>query len=520
MPSGLLMKRILCILLFGCWRLLPAQVPESIPKNGLQGYWPFNGDASDASGYNWHGLTHGNIKLEADRFGKPNSAYFFNGISDYITTNYEGILGSHPRAVSFWAVVRHNGRGMPGILWGDDGQFPNAGGRFNCCFGSCYTCETEKQGDLIGATIDCSDAGVTFEGQEPVTDGQWHHYVFQFDGKYVRDVVVYQDGLLLTHEPYRFYKNCLVNTRPNTKVMFGALFADSTPLYYKGLMDDIAIYDRVLSTQEIKQIYLAPDPNAKTNYLKWLPAFLGIVLLTLLVVGFIRLRVKKLVTREKEKIQVEKKWYEQENRVLKAQMDPHFVFNSLNTIQQFIIVNENEKAQLYLSKFSRLIRKLLESNLNESISLQEEIDMYEKYLEIESMRFNNIFDYEIIVDKSIDVATTYIPHFLIQPFIENAIRHGLLPKLGYKELDIVFTRENEKTLLCTVEDNGIGRKNSAPGEYPGKTKSLGVTFVQQRLLLMSKMDKREYNVTIIDKEDEQGNGKGTKVIIKLPIITK
>src|SRR5204863_9458592 len=117
---------------------------------------------------------------------------------------------------------------------------------------------------------------------------------------------------------------------------------------------------------------------------------------------------------EKEKNQLLNNWYEQENRVLSAQMDPHFIFNSLNTIQQFIITNDNDKAQLYLSKFSRLIRKILESNTQEHITLAEEIDIIEKYLEIESLRFNNVFKYHISVDQGIDANKLKIPHFLIQ----------------------------------------------------------------------------------------------------------
>ena len=497
------------------------QNASGLPQKGLQAFWPFSGNANDVSGNKRHGKPYG-VSLAKDRFGNENNAYYFNGVSDFITTPYEGILGARPRAVSFWAIVYYNynyPKGVAGITWGNNAQFPNAGGRFDCCFGSCWTCDLKDK--FIGATIDVADAGATYEGQEPVTDGKWHHYVFQFDKKYVKDVEIYQDGLLLTHEPYRFYENNLINTRPSVNVTFGALFfPKDTTNFFKGFLDDIAIYDRTLSPKEINAIYTLQDPKIKTNHLKWFLPLLALITLIFLIIWIIRLRVNTLVNKEKEKIQLEKKWYEQENRVLKAQMDPHFIFNALNSIQQFIIVDDNEKAQLYLSTFAQLIRMQLESNTNEDISLAQEIEILEKYLEIESLRFNNAFDHEIIIDKSIDAASIYIPYFLIQPFVENAIHHGLLPKHGYKELTIIIEKEDEKTLKCTVEDNGIGRKNSDFKEIPFKTKSLGVNFVQQRLLIMSKIENRHYSVEITDKEDEKGNSLGTYAVITLPIQTK
>jgi hypothetical protein len=513
-----LMKKKLFIVSFFLVLLLKAQVPSDIPQSGLQAFWPFSGNANDASDNHRHGTPHG-VTLTKDRFGNDSSAYSFNGKSDFITTEYEGVLGNHPRAVSFWALCLKNGTGKALVVWGNNDQFPKAGCRFGCAFGGSFY---KDQGDkFLGATIEVSDAGVTFEGQEPVDDGTWHHYVFQFHKGYVKYVQVYQDGMLLTHETHRFYKNCRINTRPENTVTFGALFCrHDTDSYFQGFLDDVAIYDRALSREEINALYLARDPNEKIHILKWITPILAVILFVLLIIWFIRLRVKNLVEKEKEKIQLEKNWYDQENRVLKAQMDPHFIFNALNSIQQFIIVNDNEKAQLYLSTFAQLIRMQLESNTNETIKLKQEIVILEKYLEIESLRFNNAFDHEIIIDKSIDTASLFIPYFLVQPFVENAIHHGLLPKIGYKELTIKFEMPNPETLICTVDDNGIGRANSGLKETPFKTKSLGVNFVAQRLLIMSKMDKKKYGVQITDKFNADGSSAGMRVSITMPIQKK
>jgi LytS/YehU family sensor histidine kinase len=197
-------------------------------------------------------------------------------------------------------------------------------------------------------------------------------------------------------------------------------------------------------------------------------------------------------------------------------MNPHFVFNSLNVIQQFIITNDNEKAQLYLSKFSRLIRKLLESNTRDTINLLDEIDILEKYLEIESLRFDHVFKPVIEVENDLSSTTTFIPIMLIQPFVENAIWHGLIPQKKEKKLTVKFELLDDKTLYCTIDDNGIGRK-PLKEINPNKTRSLGIQFIQQRLELLSKIYKKNYYVRIIDKKSPTGESDGTTVVLTIPI---
>ena len=504
-----LMKKKLFILFFFVGLVIKAQLPGSIPKNGLQAFWSFSGNAHDISGNKHDGTVHG-AALVSDRFGNKEGAYSFNGTSDNISTEYEGIMGANSRAVSFWAKMTEAVKAMPAVSWGDNHLGTGAGARFGCAFN--YKSQ--------GATIEVSDAGITYDTHSDVADGNWHHYVFQFNKPLLNRIEVYQDGVLLTHKGHLFYSTTPINTTGDFKVHFGAVIYSDISVFFKGQLDDIAIYNRILSEKEILSLYNAPDPNKTRVFIKWTLISLAILFCFVLIIWFIRLRVKKLVTKEKEKIQVEKKWYEQENRVLKAQMDPHFIFNALNSIQQFIIVNDNEKAQLYLSTFSQLIRMQLESNTSENISLKQEIEIIKKYLEIESLRFNNAFDYEIVIDKTMDTSAIYIPYFLIQPFVENAIHHGLLPKIGYKELTITIEMKDPKTLACTVEDNGIGRKNSISKETPFKTKSLGVNFVEQRLLIMSKIENINYRVIITDKETEDGISKGTRAVITLPVTFK
>jgi len=528
---------------------LSAQLPVSIPNKGLQAYWPFNGTANDVSGKNRHGNVN-QVSLTADRFGNANSAYSFNGFSSFITTNYEGILGSKPRAVSFWAKT--NSRKASSLIsWGSNHSYPTNGHRFDCGFNYIE----------YGPNIDISDASITYEANNYPHDGEWHHYVYQFTVPILKNVEIYQDGMLLTHWAHIFYVNAFINTQPLDKVVFGCLFypnegsslveekdaekfekkwreafavlklvpPSSAQYYHKdkkhafffeGQLDDIAIYDRALSKKEIMALYNSPNP--KPDILlragKWALTLASLALIIWLAMIYVKLRIRKALRKETEKNYLRNNSYEQQNKVLKAQMDPHFIFNSLNTIQQFIVTNDNEKAQLYLYKFSRLMRQMIESNLKDSISLEEEIELCERYLEIETLRFDNIFNYSITAPEGQDPSEIFIPHFLIQPFIENAIWHALLPKKGHKQIDIVFKIVDENTLSCSIDDNGVGRKTSETKTKSTNKKSLAINFIKQRLDLMSKIRNTLYQMSIIDKVSETGVSEGTRVVITMPIM--
>ena len=252
--------------------------------------------------------------------------------------------------------------------------------------------------------------------------------------------------------------------------------------------------------------------------MRWIALCLLCLAVVLGVVALVRWRINRLLAIEKEKNQLRNNWYEQENKVLTAQMDPHFIFNALNAIQQFIIINDNEKAQLYLTRFSRLLRMILESNLKDTIMLGEEIKIIEQYLEIESLRFNNVFQYNISIGRDIYPEKTFIPRYLIQPFVENAIWHGLLPKEGEKLLAITFEYKSEKALLCTIEDNGVGRKEEKDPPNNKTSRSLAIAFIRQRLQLMTKLYKETYELTIIDNVDDRKRNTGTTVEIIIPIL--
>jgi hypothetical protein len=240
-------------------------------------------------------------------------------------------------------------------------------------------------------------------------------------------------------------------------------------------------------------------------WLRWW--FIGLVFF--LVIGFVIYLTSyingKKTERELFRSKVKIRLYNLEIKAMKAQMNPHFIFNSLNSIQHFILANENDNAYRYLTKFSKLVRKLLESNEKESLSIATEVDILTKYLEIEALRFKESFIYEIKVDSSLE---TYkmIPHMMIQPFIENAIWHGLLEKKGERVLTINFELHNEKCIAVTIEDNGIGINKSKNKPKNGiKEKSLALEFIKERLSLFSSTMDQNYSLSIHDKSDLNGN---------------
>ncbi|MGL4364384.1 MAG: sensor histidine kinase [Bacteroidales bacterium] len=203
---------------------------------------------------------------------------------------------------------------------------------------------------------------------------------------------------------------------------------------------------------------------------------------------------------------------------IKSQMNPHFFFNALNTIQSFIFSDDKRSAASYLGKFARLMRMVLEMSAKEQVTLQEEIDALKMYLELENTRFNQSLDYTIEVAAPLDTANLYIPSMIIQPYIENAVKHGLLHIKGEKKLR-VFIHQEANCLKVRIEDNGIGRKRSAELNKIKQEKhhSFATDANLKRIELLNK-ENPMIGVEYVDKEDENHRAQGTLVLITLPVM--
>jgi len=225
-----------------------------------------------------------------------------------------------------------------------------------------------------------------------------------------------------------------------------------------------------------------------------------------------------LMARQKnEKLRFEQLAAELEMKALRAQMNPHFIFNCLSAINHFILNKEEDQASDYLTRFSRLIRMVLNNAGKPIISMEEELDMLRLYLNMEQLRFKDAFDYYIYWDPIIKPAMVQLPSFILQPFCENAIWHGLLHKEGKGQLDIYFKIENG-FLICTIKDNGVGRAKAATmrPQTAEKQPSLGHALTAQRLSIFNGKANTEPFI-ISDVKDGDGNIIGTMVTLHINI---
>jgi tetratricopeptide (TPR) repeat protein len=203
-----------------------------------------------------------------------------------------------------------------------------------------------------------------------------------------------------------------------------------------------------------------------------------------------------------------------EQKLLRSQMNPHFIFNALSNISNLIDKNDNTTASKYLNRFSKLVRHILESTRSDYIELDQEVANLENYLALQKLRFNDKFDFQIQIDSKIDSETIEIPPMLIQPFIENAIEHGIKPKEINGHIDIRFKMKG-KLIVCEIDDDGIGRKKATEMKVKSH-QSLATSITEERLRNLSRKLKHKISLEIIDLKTEANVSLGTRVILGLP----
>ena len=256
----------------------------------------------------------------------------------------------------------------------------------------------------------------------------------------------------------------------------------------------------------------------------WLkPLFLfgfGFVFLGL-IYALYKFQIRKLEKRNQlllEKVNLEKNLNQSKLKAIKSQMNPHFFYNALNTIQSFILSNEKKQAVSYLSKFSNLTRTILEMTEKETISIAEEVKTLSLYLDIEKARFEEDFNYHILVDDEIDAENIKIPTMLLQPYVENAVKHGLLHKQGEKAVTIHFQKETEH-IKISIDDNGIGRQKSTElNAIKNKNhNSFATEAMQNRVNLLNQYNQKNISIQYIDKTNLNNQPTGTSVVFEIPI---
>jgi tetratricopeptide (TPR) repeat protein len=243
-------------------------------------------------------------------------------------------------------------------------------------------------------------------------------------------------------------------------------------------------------------------------------AFLGLIIFR----NFSLKRNNDLLQNKRKQAELQQQAAELKMQALRTQMNPHFIFNSLNSINRFILENNKPDSSRYLTKFSRLIRMILQNSQSSFISLKSEIESLELYLDMEAMRFDNHFTYKIMVSPELNTLRLQLPPLIIQPYVENAVWHGLMHKDEKGELEIEVVQE-ANSLLIKITDNGIGREQASKiaSKSATKQKSMGMLITADRIAMIQSGSGNGSAVIINDLVHADGSAAGTEVLIKIPV---
>jgi len=255
-------------------------------------------------------------------------------------------------------------------------------------------------------------------------------------------------------------------------------------------------------------------------YQQWWARGILILVGVLLILVVLRYIVRRIKQGEKRKTEYNRRIAELEAKALTNQMNPHFIFNSLNSVQHLILEKEEKQALNFLADFATLMRQMLNNSRKSYISLEEEVAFLTRYLELEKIRFAHSFTYHFVMEDELKDYTIYIPPMIIQPIVENAIKHGLAPKTisGYLEIRMEMV---DDLLYCSVDDDGIGwdRSNSIKTSRLIKHESTALSVIKERLQIIKSFNGSVGKLEIIDKfKSGFGNKEGTLVEILIPIV--
>jgi sensor histidine kinase YesM len=270
-------------------------------------------------------------------------------------------------------------------------------------------------------------------------------------------------------------------------------------------------YENDLKTEQLNLLAKENDLN-KMKFMRIRFFFLSFAGLTV-ILGLIL-----LLFYQKKRMKSEQKSLILEQKLLRSQMNPHFLFNSLTSIQNFIVCEKPDAASIYLSKFSKLVRNILDNSVEEYVPLEKEISTIENYIELQRVRWAGKFDYCIKIAPEIDDENIMIPPMLAQPFIENAIEHGVKHRQTPGFIDIRFTRKNH-SIIFEIEDNGVGREKAREFESLSNDghRSMATSITRERLDAINKKQHRKITLEITDLKNESGEAIGTLVTFGIPI---
>lgn len=267
-----------------------------------------------------------------------------------------------------------------------------------------------------------------------------------------------------------------------------------------------------LLKQVLEENYLE-NLGIQPKFLMYVGAMVEIIMTAFLLGNKLRLFERNRIKAESELALKTKEMADLKMTVLQTQMDPHFLYNSLNSINNFVLQHDKEKASDYITKFSRLIREVLKNSANLTISLEDDLGILGLYIKLEQMRMSDGFDYIVTIDESINLREIQVPPLFMQPYIENAIWHGFNNKNDYKKINLSIYDEDDN-IRCEIIDNGVGIKESEAkaGKYKSNRKPFGLKASEDRIKLLHE----NQNVYVIIEDISDLKHTGTKVTIKFP----
>jgi hypothetical protein len=445
------------------------------------------------------------VTLTEDRFGNPESAVYLQGnSSSYINLGSAELLKPKTGTIAMWVNIQE-------IMYGGKGYNNNPliivkngpGEDFTVAYTMVYNFVNKRFS--AQNSID-SIREVTLTSKDTIVLNTWYHLLITFDYNHFS---FYMDGRLQG----KLFKGFETKFLDGDSVMLGRTTGSKNQRYARAIVDDICFYDHVLNKKEIQELYHEPNPNRLNIILTEIVKYGSIIFILGMVIVILLIRNKRNLKRQKEYYELNNRIKELEARAIRAQMNPHFISNSMAAIQSLIYHKEYTKASQYLAKSTFLMRQVLDLYDKTYISLEEELSFIKLNLELEQLRFDHDFNFNLIIEEGIDLKEVIIPSLITQPIVENAIWHGLLPlKERIPKLDLHVYTKNNITFIA-IEDNGIGRSN--PGTEP-ETDSKGIKLITDKIESINRLrNSIDFKLEIIDLFDENNLPIGTKIIIQL-----
>lgn len=449
-----------------------------------------------------------NSVLTYDRFGNEESALQLMGNRDsYFSPGVSPLLKSPDMSVSFW--VKINSRVYVGTSFDAIPLLQAVNGPGEDYINAlCIAYDYYTNRFSANSTKDSTNE-VVLISSDSVIYNKWYHLVIICNSSHF---AFYKDNVLVGQIPKTFETKYL----ETDSMIMGNTYRVKTKCFMRGVVDDIHVFHRELTAKDVEDLYRTPNPNENKKLLNLIYKFAAVVAGLVLIIIALIIRNRRALRKQREELELENRISDLELKAVKAQMNPHFISNCLAAIQDLNYNHDTEKAGLYIAKFSFFLRQILNYSDENYITATQEIEMIRLFVELEQLRFKDGFKFKIDVDETIVGDELLIPALITQPFIENAIWHGLLPLQGIRdpELTVRFVIHNGYPRI-EIEDNGVGRDMTK--KIVRKRK--GTQLVMDKIDTLNRLSKTShYKIEIIDLVDEQNNNRGTKIVINLDIL--